>query len=718
MHRRRFLWVELQVRAICDVCEEDETSNGVTSMLAKLPEGLAGIYSNALEKILRKDDDQIQNIKKIFQWSYSARRPLTINELHDALTIEPGQELWKEPTKKFRPSTISRLCGNLIIFDDADNTISLAHHTVRAFIESQPATMMAPISFANFISDVRTADNYLADVCITYISFADFQKSLTTRSKPDASSYLSQPLLLTVQGLAGPYATRMPGLRRLVQPFARHSGRHNFDTEAQLKNCQPQRIDSSFELLDYCLACWHHHCWFCLNQPAGFLARSTKTTIANLTTQPSLPFTWHPWNPPDDLDPVPHWQIFLWAVQNHHPCVLLAWNDMSDTRDAFESWKMLLESRTLLENFDTSLRSSTHAQHGFIRAMQHVEISQVLLNYGLIIVTKYNFRFAIDLLLKLGADANFRPPIESKASLNAAPRSSIGHVFGYGTADMSDCEGLTPLQLAALLDRTEIARRLVQEGAHVNDKARQKNDFTALQLAVQGGHLDIVTMLLRNNAEIDSTSTLRLAAYNGHVKMANLLMNRDSIPWNGLRDAIYAAAEMGHSNVISLLLAEFPSHIQLYNEITATALQIAAINGHENVVKFFLARGSISPSDCISSIHAAAEKGRLNLIQFWLRDGFRKAINEFDEVVARALQIAASNGHKDVVEFIQTAGSISPSDRVGAIHAAAENGHLDVIDVILKKSNITFGPSDLQPALKIARQNNHRAVVKKLRWYP
>ena len=64
------------------------------------------------------------------------RCALTIDELHDALTITTGQKSWNKPSQKFRASTVSKLCGNLVVFDVFDGTLSLAHHTVHTFLKS------------------------------------------------------------------------------------------------------------------------------------------------------------------------------------------------------------------------------------------------------------------------------------------------------------------------------------------------------------------------------------------------------------------------------------------------------------------------------------------------------------------------------------------------------------------------------------------------------
>ncbi|KAF8241688.1 hypothetical protein K440DRAFT_591719, partial [Wilcoxina mikolae CBS 423.85] len=125
-----FLWVDLQIKAICDTCEEDGTPHRIPRLLDDLPHEITEIYSRALQKLLHGDDERAKMAKKIFQCVSCARRPMTISELEEAATIATSQKIWKEPLIKLRLPTLSKLCGNLITCDESDNIISLAHHTV------------------------------------------------------------------------------------------------------------------------------------------------------------------------------------------------------------------------------------------------------------------------------------------------------------------------------------------------------------------------------------------------------------------------------------------------------------------------------------------------------------------------------------------------------------------------------------------------------------
>jgi len=159
--------------------------------------------------------------KKIFQWVSCARRPMTISELEEAATIATGQKSWKKPSIKFRPSTLSKLSGNLLTFDDYDNTISLAHHTVLLFLQSCFNTP----SIANFHFQPRETDRYLGEVCITYFNFANFEKALTRVSDTRNLQYLNRPVDLVAFSLPG-FMRPPVGLwnwsDRLRQPFGRY----------------------------------------------------------------------------------------------------------------------------------------------------------------------------------------------------------------------------------------------------------------------------------------------------------------------------------------------------------------------------------------------------------------------------------------------------------------------------------------------------------------
>lgn len=50
----------MQIKAICDTCEDDGTSDRVPEVLEKLPEGIVDIYSHALKRVLRAPVEEVE----------------------------------------------------------------------------------------------------------------------------------------------------------------------------------------------------------------------------------------------------------------------------------------------------------------------------------------------------------------------------------------------------------------------------------------------------------------------------------------------------------------------------------------------------------------------------------------------------------------------------------------------------------------------------------
>ncbi|KAH0551473.1 hypothetical protein GP486_007313, partial [Trichoglossum hirsutum] len=129
-----FLWVDLQLKAILDSCEKFGTPDRVPDLFETLPQKVTDLYSLALTKLASEDHDLAEMAKKAFQWVVYSQRPLTIGELEEAISIITGQNTWRCPDFKLDISSLCRLCGNLVKYDEADKTVSLAHHTVLSFL--------------------------------------------------------------------------------------------------------------------------------------------------------------------------------------------------------------------------------------------------------------------------------------------------------------------------------------------------------------------------------------------------------------------------------------------------------------------------------------------------------------------------------------------------------------------------------------------------------
>ena len=88
----------------------------------------------------------------------------------------------------------------------------------------------------------------------------------------------------------------------------------------------------------------------------------------------------------------------------------------------------------------------------------------------------------------------------------------------------------TPLMMASLRGQTQVARKLIARGAHVN-----KTGWTPLHYAATSGHVDIIKLLLDESAYIDAespngTTPLMMAAHYGTREAVKLLLDAGADP--------------------------------------------------------------------------------------------------------------------------------------------------------------------------------------------
>jgi ankyrin repeat protein len=65
---------------------------------------------------------------------------------------------------------------------------------------------------------------------------------------------------------------------------------------------------------------------------------------------------------------------------------------------------------------------------------------------------------------------------------------------------------------------------LIEKGADIYAPAGEKNGLTALQAAVEGGHTNLVKMLIEKGADVHAA--LRVAAEKGHTDLVRMLIEK------------------------------------------------------------------------------------------------------------------------------------------------------------------------------------------------
>ena len=676
----RFLWVDLQLKAICDAYDEDRTLDRVPRLLDILPEDIKTLYMHALQRALRHRTEHIEIMRKVFSWVICAKRPLSLHELDEAITVRAGQQSWKEPSIKFTPSTLSKRCGNLIVCDDFDDTVSIAHHSVRSFLDS--SNQISGLADMNL--QVAKVDQYLGETCITYLNFTNFQKILTTTSDSKNLQPLSSPLLIAAQLLPRSNLLHPIGLWNKYTSSKPNESTRPFDVASQLRYIRGSNssvpFNSNFPLFDYCRTFWHHHYRDVTTKDSKAFSMLKAMVLAD-----SLPFQWAPWEIADDLDPFPYWQMLNWAVRQAHLPILKIWRESVSASEASESMKLMW---------------SECGDQIFSSACIRAEIKKIDLYC--------NNMFEVNVSIE---------PTGTQISNGMIDAAALGHIAVVqkllqqnanidATSDSGNFTHKTALQAAAGGGHLAVVEYLLQENADVNAAVSRYGE-TALQAAAAGGHLAIVERLLQQNADVNATvsgfsgTALQAAAGGGHLLVVERLLqqnadvNAESRDWG--RTALQAAAEGGHINVVERLL-------QQNAKVNASADDnIRSPKDYEDEgIRAWMRRDS-------TALQAAAGGGHLAVVERLLREN--ADVNASAMNGRTALQAAAEGGHVTVVEcLLRQKAKPDATNRHGfmAIHLAVRNGHLTVIECLLQHDNYS------KTILSTAAEGRHLAMTKQL----
>ena len=177
-HRsQRFLWASIQLERICGL----RTDRDIKRNLTTLPIGLDGIYIRILEQIQRQRPKAVEDVKRVFQWLIGSFHPVSLEEIAEALAVQPGDVTLDQDGIANDVEDIAQLCGSLVTVDRVgglamSNTgkatsIAFAHMSIPEFLRSD-RIKQSPV--AAFCMDIPSVHADLTRTCVQYLSLSDF----------------------------------------------------------------------------------------------------------------------------------------------------------------------------------------------------------------------------------------------------------------------------------------------------------------------------------------------------------------------------------------------------------------------------------------------------------------------------------------------------------------------------------------------------------------
>ena len=169
-----YLWVYFQLRSICQQTSDED----IIQTLEDLPKDMDETYA----RILRRLDKDSAKGRRILATVAAAERPMTTEELREALAVEPGNTTFKASSLSNNISaTLARCAGSLLAVDEEDLTVRFVHQSVRQFLTDRIAI---DSELTHYRIDVEQANLLLGEVCVTYLNFGVFNSQLVKAKDP------------------------------------------------------------------------------------------------------------------------------------------------------------------------------------------------------------------------------------------------------------------------------------------------------------------------------------------------------------------------------------------------------------------------------------------------------------------------------------------------------------------------------------------------------
>ena len=286
-----------------------------------------------------------------------------------------------------------------------------------------------------------------------------------------------------------------------------------------------------------------------------------------------------------------------------------------------------------------------------------------------LILSKTNKMFLL-LLQPLYADINIIIHEESTLLMIA---SDLGHLAVVETLlveynndpNIQNIVGWSAIMFASHSGHLQVVELLLNQNADPN--AHDNEGCTALMFACQNGHVHIVELLLKENVDpnvcsITGWTALLLASKNGHSNVVVMLLQYKANPHVEIRnhlDSFTIATVKGNTDVVNTFL----NHSEIRFESLSMGLYYVCQLGHIPIISLLSHRIDII-SDKTDLIISCAE-GDLGTVIDQLMSGKIMPDIQFIHGIT-PLMISSSCGHTDIVEaLIQSGANVNKTDEFG-----------------------------------------------------
>ena len=554
----RFLLARLQMDSLVN----QTSARNIYRALERLPEKLSDTFHDAMRRAAAQPEEHASLAAQVISWIFYARRPLSVAELREALSVEPGDTRLDRSGCHEVDLSLDVCCG-LISIDQEDNVIRLVHYSLQQYLES-------------YWENERPSSRLdIATTCLTYLMLDDFSPEATEDA--DRSVILNGETSLSNR-------SRWQDSHRFFSYVASYWAEHvkgslEKEIEPLILRFLHSRVHLLYGLQEY-----------------------NKLRFRNLEydTWPHQPSSLHLtsyWGSSHTTSILVKQGADVHAVdaQKRTPLVCAAMNGQIDV------------ARVLLgEGADVNARDSSSATplHAAV-INDHVEITKLFLEHGadanakdqdgsapMCVAASNGSLQMMDLLLQKGATAHKigrrgASPLETACrgghttavqwllmkgvdvnSVNTCPLTEAVHakyphivrILLDAGADINKANTLGHTALDEAVDQGNVSlyQRIVATGPKDTSTGKSPANQSLLQMATSGGNEALVNILVNHGADVRDTggdigTVLQMAIHSRNLETVKMVLNASPPPDVNLGKGIFGTTPLQ----LAVLVREF-----------------------------------------------------------------------------------------------------------------------------------------------------------------
>jgi len=245
-------------------------------------------------------------------------------------------------------------------------------------------------------------------------------------------------------------------------------------------------------------------------------------------------------------------------------------------------------------------------------------------------------------------------------------------------------------------------------------------------LAINTGYLNILKYLIHQTKNKPKESPLFWACLFNQSKIVDYLLSDENYPLIVDREkkitAIHIASMHGHLDLIKMLVDKYSDNINGKDSMNRTPLYFACMNGHEETVKYLASLhwdNSYRDSDGNCYLHAACMSGNKNVVSCLISD-LNSDVNCQNLAGKTPIYLACEKQQLEAVKVLLSYQDCDPNiknnDGESIFHVVIKSNIMNILNLLLESSNLDVNARNAtgDTPLLLACSLGHIDPLKKL----